>query len=251
MIMPLETVVLGGFVIFCRVAGCVMTLPGFSSERIPLRARLFIALGLTAALAPSIWSASERQIVSATIATQLGGVFTETAIGVVIGFSCRIFMFALETMATAIAMSIGLSSVLGAPIEEAEPLPSLASFAVLGATTLIFVLDQHWELIRGLRQSYDVLPLMTPPRPEAMLDEIAQTLARAFVILLRISSPFLLFGFITNIAFGFLNRMVPQVPIYFVSTPLIIILGVYWFYSLTPEFFASLSLDFGAWIDRG
>ncbi len=249
--MPLETLLLGVFVIFCRIGGCVMTLPGFSSERIPMRARLFIAIGVTAALAPQIWAIAEKQIASATLTTALVAVFTETALGVVLGLTCRVFMLALETMATAIATSIGLSGMLGAPIEEAEPLPSLASFATLGATTLIFVLDQHWELIRGLRQSYDVVPLMASPSPEAMLEEMAQTLGRSYVTLLRISSPFLLFGLMTNLAFGFLNRMVPQVPVYFVSTPLIIILGVYWFYSLTPEFFAGLSADFGAWIDRG
>jgi flagellar biosynthetic protein FliR len=249
--LPLEREILGAALIFCRVAGCLMLLPGFGSERIPVRVRLYFALGVTVALAPALWTGLEPKIASATLAAGCVAAITETIIGGLIGLTCRLFILALETMATAIATSFGLSGALGAPIDESAPIPALATLSVVGVTTLMFVLDQHWELIRGLRQSYDILPPMEAPEPRAMLNEILRTIDRAFVMTLRISSPFMLFGLIINLAFGFLNRMVPQAPVHFVSAPLMIILGIYWFYALTPEFFASFAMDFGAWLDRG
>ena len=42
------------FILFCRIGGCLMITPGFSSPRLPVRPRLFIALTLTLALAPQL-----------------------------------------------------------------------------------------------------------------------------------------------------------------------------------------------------
>ena len=40
------------FLLFCRIGGCLMLMPGISSARVPAQVRLFIALAVTLALAP-------------------------------------------------------------------------------------------------------------------------------------------------------------------------------------------------------
>ena len=40
------------FLLFCRIGGCLMFMPGFSSSRVPVQARLFLAVATTLALAP-------------------------------------------------------------------------------------------------------------------------------------------------------------------------------------------------------
>ena len=42
------TIVLTAFVVFCRIGGCLLVIPGFSSPRIPVRARLFVAIAVSA-----------------------------------------------------------------------------------------------------------------------------------------------------------------------------------------------------------
>ena len=42
------------FIIFCRIGGCFMLVPGMSSGRIPIRFRLYIAIAFSLALAPII-----------------------------------------------------------------------------------------------------------------------------------------------------------------------------------------------------
>jgi flagellar biosynthetic protein FliR len=236
------------FILFCRVGACIMTMPGFGSERIPMRVRLYIAIGLTAALVSPMWNALDQSLTRASIPALGAIVVSETLVGVTIGLSVRLFFLALESMATIASTSIGLGNILGAPIHEGEPLPALASFVVLSATTMIFVLDQHWELLRGLGQSYEVFPVSAALDSEAMLRDLAKSLDRSFVAMFRICSPFLLFGLATNVAFGFLNRLIPQVPIYFVSAPILIFVGVYWMYLMSSDVFSSISADFALWL---
>jgi len=251
MILSLETFAAGGFLAFCRVGGCIMTLPGFSSERVPVRVRLYIAVALTAVIAAQLWSSLEKIVHGAPLGAIVAAAVGETLVGALIGLTCRLFLYAVETMLTAVTMTIGLGNSLGAPINEAEPTPAMASLIVIGATTLIFILDLHLELIRGLRQSYDVISVAVAPSAEAMLLEVVKSLDHAYLVVFRICSPFLLFGLIVNVAVGLLNKMAPQVPIYFVSTPLLIVLGVYWLYFLSPDALANLSDEFGAWLAKG
>lgn len=248
MIEHLDSLVYVFFVVFCRTGACIMTMPGFGSERIPMRVRLYIAIGIAASLVSPLWNALEQSVNQASIPAMTAIVVSETALGVMIGLSARFFLFALEGMAAMAAMSVGLGNIFGAPIHDSQPLPAIASFVVLGATTLIFILDQHWELLRGLWQSYEVIPITAGLDPESALRELAKSLDRSFLAVFRICSPFLVFGLITNFAFGFLNRMTPSVPIYFVSAPFLIAVGVYWFYAMTPDVFASFSTDFSAWL---
>jgi flagellar biosynthetic protein FliR len=48
--------------IFCRIGGCLMLMPGFSSPRIPVRARLFVALSLSLALSPLLVDAVRQGV---------------------------------------------------------------------------------------------------------------------------------------------------------------------------------------------
>jgi flagellar biosynthetic protein FliR len=45
-------IVLATFLLFCRIGACLMVMPGFSSPRVPMRVRLFVAIAVTLALAP-------------------------------------------------------------------------------------------------------------------------------------------------------------------------------------------------------
>jgi len=249
--MGLTGVITTLFVLFCRIGACIMTIPGFSSQRVPMRARLYIAIGVTVALAPALADVVAPVVAEATPGAVLFVLFGELLVGVLIGSMARLFFFALETLTTAAAMTTGLGNVLGASVEEAEPLPAMSSFIMLGATTLVFVLDQHWEMIRGLFASYTAIPVRDGIPADGMLREYSKVLSQAFLLALRISSPFLLFGFIVNLAFGFLNRMTPSVPVYFVSTPLLIGLGIYWFYVMADDFFTAFASAFGAWLLSG
>ena len=55
MIQDPEGVVLALFAAFCRIGGCILVLPGFSTARIPTTIRVLLALTVTMALLPVMW----------------------------------------------------------------------------------------------------------------------------------------------------------------------------------------------------
>ncbi len=42
-------------IVFCRVGACFMVLPGFSSDRIPVQLRLFVAIAISLAIMPIVY----------------------------------------------------------------------------------------------------------------------------------------------------------------------------------------------------
>jgi flagellar biosynthesis protein FliR len=237
------------FILFCRIGGSLMLAPGFSSARIPVRARLFVALALTLSLAPAL--TARQNIVVSDFGVLVGDIFSELLVGAMIGLLGRLFFLALETMMMAASMQIGMSNALGAPIDESEPLPPIATMITTTATVLIFVSGLHWELIRGLVASYAIMPVGFLLRPEAALQAVVNDLSTAFTVALRISSPFIVYAVVVNLAIGLVNRLTPQIPVYFISGPFVIAGGVILFYFISGAMVAAFMSAFGDWALRG
>lgn len=239
------------FILFCRVGGCLMTAPGFSSERVPIQFRLYLALAVTLALAPALLERLHGAFAAATPHLLVITLMAELAIGVTLGLLARFYFFALEMLATSVAMTIGLGNIFGAGITEAESTPTFSSFIIVAALALVFIADLHLEIIRAIYLSYDATPVFTSPGAGAFLEEITRVLTQSHLLALRICSPFLLFGLVVNVALGVLARLTPQVQIYFVSGPLVIFLGISALFMLGWDFFSAFTSNFGAWLVKG
>ena len=211
--------------------------------------RLFIALAVTLALAPVLTGG--KPFIIADFAGLVGDIFSELFIGGVIGLLGRLYFLALETMMMATAMNIGLSNALGAPIDETEQLPPIAGLVTLTATCLIFIMDLHWELIRGIVASYRVMPVGALLRPQLALQMVGDGLGQTFLIALRISSPFILFAIVVNMAVGLINRLTPQIPVFFISGPFVIAGGLTLFYFIAGPMVAMFMTEFANWALKG
>jgi len=77
-----------------------------------------------------------------------------------------------------------------------------------------------------LQNSYGVfkvgLPFATPPD----LATIVATFGTAFKLTLQLGAALVVYSLTVNLAFGFLNKMVPQIPSYFISTPFVVLGGL-------------------------
>jgi flagellar biosynthetic protein FliR len=243
--------VLSVFILFCRIGSCLMLMPGFSSERVPVHIRLFLALAITLALTPLLSADVQPSFINASPIDLMKLILSEVLIGILIGFLGRIFFAALETLANAIAMGIGLTSALGAPIDEMEPLPAISTLITLTATTLLFVTDLHWEILRGLVASYQALPVANGFGPQFGLIQIADCLSKTFFLALRVSSPFIAFAVIVNFSVGLTNKLTPQIPVFFISTPFVVAGGLFLFYFSFKQFLELFMAGFQAWLRMG
>lgn len=240
--------VLAVFVIFCRIGGCLMLMAGFSSQRIPIQARLYLAIGISLAISPMLLGTITPALPGDEPAALLKIIGSELAIGAFIGLLARLFFLALETLANAIAMIAGYGSLPGMPIDGSEPLPSMTTIITLTATLLLFVTDQHIEILRAVTGSYSVLPVTGGFDSQSALIQIADTLGIAFMLALRIASPFIIYGIIVNLATGILNKLVPQIPVYFIAMPFVIMGGLFLWYFTSSEFMLVFIRAFTVWL---
>jgi flagellar biosynthetic protein FliR len=239
------------FLLFCRIGGCLMLVPGFSSSRIPVQVRLFLAIAVTLALAPLVLPMLKAALRNPAPSLVLQLVLFETATGMLIGLMARFFFLALQFMATSVASFVGYGNLPGSAIEDEEPLPSLASMITLTAAVLLFLTEQHWEIFRGLIGSYAALPVTEPLSMRFALTKLADTLSNAFLLALQISSPFVVYALIVNFLFGIANKLVPQVPIYFISLPFVIAGGLLLLYFTLGEFLRLFAAGFASWLQAG
>lgn len=243
--------VLTAFILFCRIGGCLMLMPGFSSPRIPVMVRLFLCVAITLAFVPFLGGSVEKLIEGISTLGLLHLIVSELLIGGLIGLMGRIFFAALETLGTSIAMQMGLANALGAPVDETEPLPSIADLLTFLATTLLFVTNLHLEVVRGLVASYRTLPVASGFGPQFGLIQVADTLSKSFYLGLRVASPFILFGLVFNLAIGLANKLTPQIQVYFIATPFAVAGGLFLLYFTFKQVIELFMAGFASWLAGG
>jgi flagellar biosynthetic protein FliR len=230
----LQSVVIASVLAFCRVGGCFMLMPGLSSARVPMQVRLFVAIAATAALLMHLW---DRIAPFATRdpAVLVALVVSESLTGALIGLMARFYVMALQFMASAITTLIGYGGANGPGIIDPDTEGSLAQIISLGALMLLFVFDFHHEIVRALVMSYEVAPISAVFSPQSALTDLADTIAESFLVVLRLGSPFIAYGLLVNLGIGLVNKLVPQIPVYFISLPFVIAGGLVLLYFALPS----------------
>jgi flagellar biosynthetic protein FliR len=224
-----QGLILAAFIAFCRIGGCFLLMPGLSSVRVPVQVRLFVAIAATGALLAHLWD-QIVPFVDRRPAILLPMIVSELLIGTLIGLMARLYIMALQFIGASISMLIGFGGVGGPSIEESEPQSALAAIISLSALLLLFVFNFHHEIIRALVESYRVAPLNVFFNPQLALVDVTDTLSESFMIVLRLGSPFIAYAILVNLTIGFVNKLVPQIPVYFISLPFVIAGGLIIFY---------------------
>lgn len=238
------------FLIFCRVGGCLMLMPGFSTTRVPVQVRLFLAVAVTLALSPLLLPKLQVALPDLSPVRTLQLIVAELLVGGLIGLIGRLFFLALQFMAVSAASFAGYGNLPGTPIEDAEPNPPFASLITLTATVLIFATDQHWEVLRALLSSYAVVPV-SEAGGGLGLDQVADALTETFVLALQLSAPFIVYSIVVNLMFGVANKLTPQIPVYFISLPFVIAGGMFLLYFTIGEFLRLFISSFSGWLATG
>lgn len=219
--LTLETVVLAAFLAFCRIGACFMLMPGFSSVRIAMHVRLFAAIAVTWALLAHLWDVIVPDV-DRRLDAMLALVASELLIGGTIGIVTRFYTLALQFAGAVIAMTGGFGAMGGSAVDEPEAQPPLTVIITTCALLLLFALDFHHEIFKALIASYQVAPIGGLFDAQGALIDVTDTLSQSFYLTLRLASPFIAYAILANLAIGFVNKLAPQIPVYFVSLPFII-----------------------------
>lgn len=246
----LQVWIVNAILVFCRVGACLMLLPGISGNRLPMQVRLFFGVALSLALLPVVEPALARQGPPSTLADLFRAISSELVAGALIGLLARIFFLAFQTLLAAVAQIIGFSSMIGSVLDDGQQMPEIATLLSLVAVILVFVSGLHWQLLRGLVDSYTQVPPGRWIGSGPMLTSITDQMTATFIIALRITSPFFIYGVIINFAIGLTNKLVPQIPVYFISTPFVLAGGIILLYLMVTEMLEAFLDAFGLWVQN-
>lgn len=228
------------FAIFCRIGACIMTLPGFSSARISMTIRFFLAFAVSMAMTPLLFDTIYPSV-TGTTASLIGVIVAELLIGLMYGLVPRLYVLGLQFAGSAISMSIGLNTPGATDILEDSPENQMTNLISFGGLLVLFMMDFHHVVFRALVDSYAVMPLGGMPDSQKMLITLTDTLSQTFMLMLRLASPFLIFGLMFNFAVGLVNKLAPQVPVFYISTPYLLLGGLLLVYFTI----ASMVMQFG------
>jgi len=107
-----------------------------------------------------------------------------------------------------------------------EQTPVVTTFLNTIALTLFLMTDTHHLLLRALVDSYGLFQ----PGAALPMGDFSQTLVRvaseSFSIAMRLSAPLVVFALIFNVSLGLLNKLVPQMQVFFVGVPLQLLIGM-------------------------
>ncbi len=210
--------------VFARLGAAMMLLPGFSSTVVNARTRLLLALGIAFLLMPVLGrSLPPAPAGPLSLFLLLGG---EVTIGIFLGLMTQILMAPLDLAGTVISNSVGLTNVFTFDPVSRQQSQLLPGFLNLIAVTLVFLTDSHHLMLRALVDSYG---LFVPGRPLPMDDfaaALVRTLGESFVLGFKLAAPALVFSLTLNTALALLNRLVPQMQVFFVGLPIQLLGGL-------------------------
>lgn len=204
--------------IFVRVGAIMMVMPGFGERFITPRFRLVLAVAVSVIIFPVILPVLPSLPVNVT--GMAGLLLGEIAIGVFIGGSMRMLVAALQVGGVVISFQSSLGFAQFFDPGQGTQGAIISSFLTMIGMTLIFVADLHHVMMRAIADSYTLFPLATLPDFSAFAEIAAEMVANAFAVGMQIAAPFIGFAMVLYIGMGLINRLMPQMQVFFIVMPL-------------------------------
>lgn len=227
--------------IFARIGAMLMLVPPVGEQAVPPRIRLAFALLFALMLFPVL--AGAVPATPPTVGSLAAQLIKEVLIGLVMGTILRLFLAALTVAGEVVSLQTTLSFAQTTSPTQAQPTATLGTFLGLFGLVLLMSADLHHLFLSAIVRSYSVFPVIKPV-PVADSAQLAiQTVSGAFALGVQLAAPVLVFALIFNVATGLVGRVMPAFPVFFVASPLIILLGL-------SIFALSLGVIGLVWIDR-
>ena len=208
---------------FLRIGGFVMAAPIIGTRAVPMRIRMILVLALTAVLAPVVTSPASITAFSGT------GMLTtvhQLIIGATIGLVLRLVFLVFEFSGQLVAQQMGLGfAAMVDPVTGAQ-VPVLAHLYMILASLVFVASNAHLILIKLLADSFILLPIGPHGLAAAAADIIVAWSGSLFASALLLALPLVIALLAVNLALGVMARAAPQLNIFAVGFPVMILIGV-------------------------
>ena len=205
------------FLALTRVIATIIHVPPLGGNLIPTQVR--IGLGFTLAMILIPWQplpATAPITDLFVFAIAIGrGIVIGTLAGFASALTFAVFQIAGEMMGTSSGFGAGriLNPVMGDTGSAFDQLFLMTCFLVF------LVINGHHTFIIALQDTFKLIPVNSP-LPELTVDRLLVLAAQLFTYGIRMALPIMGTLLLTDIGFGLMARVAPQVQVFFLETPL-------------------------------
>lgn len=205
------------FLVLARVSPLFIVAPLFSAKQIPAQVRGIVAAGLAMGLTGV---AGHGQHIPTDPLEISGLIVEQVLVGVLLSFTVAALLAAVQTAGGLADISSGFS--FGATVDPVNGNPGgvfSELYALIGVMLFIAIGGDAW-ILRGLARTFDLVPLTQSPHLGSLAGAAEASFSSLFTSALEVAAPVLLALLITDVAFGMVSRVVPQLNVFAVAFPL-------------------------------
>lgn len=203
--------VTGFFLVLARVTPMFVLAPVFSSAILPPKVKSVIAVGLAIGLTPL--AVHGQQI--PTDALEVTGLLAEQVlIGLAFAFAVGAVLYAVQAAGSLNDMLSGFSfGALVDPINGNQGGVMTSLYGLIGMAMFLAIGGDAW-MLRGLARTFTVVPLAGAAPIPGIAGGAVQAFGAVFVGAVEVAAPVMLAMLVTDVAFGMVSKVVPQVNVF-------------------------------------
>ena len=221
-----EEQVAGFMLVLARISPLFILAPLFSSKMLPARARSIVAVGLAIGIAPIATHAGDGQQIPMEIWSLGGLVLKELLVGTAFSFALAALFAAVQVAGSILDTLIGFSfGALVDPITGTNGGVLNQLYALIGAMIFVVINGDAW-VIQGLAKSYEAIPLTDAPAMGTLVEGAQVAFTGIFAAAVEVAAPVMLAVLLSDVAFGLVSRVVPQLNVFGVGFPAKVTVGL-------------------------
>jgi flagellar biosynthetic protein FliR len=217
-IADLLTIMLGA----ARTGAWLLIAPPFNSRLIPGQVKVLLSIGLTLPLAPYL----RGTLPSIETADLVYSAALQIFVGAALGFITALLFAALQAAGDMLDLFGGFTLAQAYDPLSQNQSSIFGRFYNLVAVTILFATEGHMVILRGFLQSFRTMPLNVTFSLETLSRLLLRGIGEMFLSALQIAGPLIAVLFLTDVAFGLLNRVAPALNAFQLGFPAKILLLV-------------------------
>lgn len=213
----------GFILVLARVSPLFAVAPLFSSRQIPMRVRTVVACGLAIGLTPL---AMHGQRVPNDLLPLVGLVLKELLVGLAFALSIGLLFAAVTSAGALLDMLVGFSfgSIVD-PLTGNQSAVLTQLYGLVALAVFVAIGGDAW-IVQGLARTFELVPLTAGPDISSLAGGIVEGFTTIFASALEVAAPVLLALVVTDVAFGVVTRVVPQLNVFAVGFPVKVVVGL-------------------------
>lgn len=213
--------------VLARVSGALIMIPGFGSHYINAPVRILFSMALAAVIAPQLDSLMPQAPEEPYVFFKL--IALEGLVGLFIGTMGRMLLACIELAGAVIGFQSGLMNAFVMNPVDGRQSSLPATYISIMVMTLIFVTDIHHLALQSIYNSYQAFHPGLAGTYEHLTSDFMQAIihmiAEAFILGTQIAAPLMILALLFFVGMGLLNRLMPQLQVFFVAQPFQIFMG--------------------------